>query len=627
VTTTDILSSLPAGIEWTVVFRLSTIQRWLADTEMKEMFRFPQCTDFSAASHVVLSSVGRFLASSEQTALLLLSAGQLRPAPLPESTLLDRHRSLFEVFDANSADCLGFAANASGPPVLLHLEVKETHGEARAIFHREPSRRNYELLSAAGIEYIGGRSVSAGFLASFHHRMPIHLHAAHLASYERAGNCNRFFFNHGEIDTKIEAGLLEAARQRIIGAKATALNQALGLAHAAAKGELAMTCQPPPPREPFAYGDLVPLGFLLNALDPCRAGWHPAERVALVPCEQSSHSTHDASPARQLREKLAAAKQLRQKLTGAKQGDFWAFHTSRLVTATDSVLILQGLRDRHSIEALEHFSDGHDAYFPQLWGRAREPGRMAISTANAHWCQPDFATTCMVMALRAEAGLPALTPLSYIHGNFATRSGLFFANPYLVDWTLACAIASNEDAHPLNVRLRQEILAGMNPDYSFGRYDLGLSTSFAILALAALGCRHRLLCLAQTRLAEMIESPNRCLPESIPFYSTRRLSVQQQEDCAAQVIARDGGSYGLWLYRDTHHTISTAAALMALDEASDPMQWDMDLRRGDIHERYRCQTQAEYIAGFALPPYLGRDAAARLEEAQLGRPRESGAAS
>ena len=560
------------------VFRLGTIRRWAADPQMKEMFRFPPHVDFSAATHVVLSSEGRFLASSDQSALQLLSAGRLQKISRPKETLLGKHRSLFELFDSNLADCLGFAATECGAPVLLQLELKQNEGGAKAIFHREPSRQNYELLTAVGIDYLGGQWTRAGFLASFRHRTPIHLHAAQLSNFERAGNCNRFFFNHGEIDSRIEAGLLNALRQRIAHAMENALQEARELARMATTNELAMTCLPPPPREPFLYGDLVPLGFLLSALDA----------NARELCPEALH--------------------LQQKLIAAKQGPFWAFHTGRLVTATDSVLILQGVRDSGSVEALEHFSDGQGAYFPQLWSSTREPGRMAIRSANAHWCQPDFATTCLVRGLRAHFRLPSLTPLRYIEEHFESRSGLFFANPFLVDWALACAISSDENGEALRSRLRQEILGGMNPDYSFGKYDSTLSTSFAILALAALGCRGRLLCLAQARLAEEVDFPGGNSPEPVPFYSTRRVSNPAPDrNGAPQVIAPNGAVYELWLYRDTHRIISTAVAVMALAEASDPTHSDLHLCRSKKHPRYGCETAAEYIACFASPSFVLTD--------------------
>jgi hypothetical protein len=582
----DILGYLPAQLDWMVLFKLSTIRQWAEDFQMKEMFRLAGHVDLQTMSHVVLSSQGRFLAPSEQSNVFVLKEGQLQTVSKPEVSLFHRHRLLFEEVEANRADCLGFAVTNAAIPVLLHLVVEDGEGHARAFFRCQPCEDNYELLEAVGIRYLGGHATDLGFVASFRNRISTHLEAASLAGYSRPGNCNQFFINHGVIDSKIESGLLSAAEARVFSARAKGLEAGRELARRAATAELAMTCQPPPPRNSYAYGDLVPLGFLLAALDG-----------------NAANGLEDAGAP------------LRDKLAKARQGMLWAFHTDRLVTATDSALVLQGLPDCQAIEALEQFSDGNGAYFPQLWAQNKAPGRMAIRAANAHWCQPDFATTCLIRGLRARAGLPTVTPLEYLAGRFHTRAGLFFANPYLVDWALACALSADEDASQLKDRLRGEMLAGMNADYSFGAYDVALSTSFAILALAALGCRGRLLRMAQLRLVGMMDPIAGTWPEGAPFYSTKKLPGQPRNGNPAvadhahtpdRVIAVNDTWHELTLYRDAHFIISTAVAVMALGQACDAMRRDIDLRGQDVtHARYRCTSYQEYVAGHALRPYIG----------------------
>ena len=112
---------------------------------------------------------------------------------------------------------------------------------------------------------------------------------------------------------------------------------------------------------------------------------------------------------------------------------------------------------------------------------------MARTAANEHWCQTDYATTCLIRALRHRARLPVRTPLSYIEEGFQSRAGLYFANAYLTDWCVAEALRGDPAAEPLRQRLAGEILDSANPDGTFGQYDVALSTSFAILALAAAG--------------------------------------------------------------------------------------------------------------------------------------------
>lgn len=579
---TSILNSLPAQLEWMVLFKLSTIRRWIPDSQMNQMFHLQQ-VDFAPYSHVILSSQGRFLAPLEQPALLLLNKDSFQEVSRFEVTLLDRYRRLFETFEPEAADCLGFARKTAGEPVLLHLTAKDDYGYARALFRREPSGHNYELLRAVGVEYLDGQPSETGFVALFRNRLSAHLHAASLADFSRTSNCNRFFFNHGEIDATVESGLLQAAQSRIGWAKKRGLEAARELAREATKNMLAMTCQPPLPQNCFSYGDLVPLGFLLNAL--------------------RRHSANDI-------ENDSAA--VREKLLAARRDQLWGFHTNKLATATDSALVLQGLQDERAIEGLERFSDGHGAYYPQLWSHTKEPGRMTISPAKTHWCQPDFATTCLVRGLRAQAGLIAVTPIEYLAEHFDTRSGLFFANPYLMDWSLGSAISA--DAPLLTQRLLDEILASMNKDYSFGVYDVAFSTSLAILALAALGCRGRLLRLAQLRLLDMMDPVDGTWPACTPFYSTKRVpnpirgnpEGTATADSSGQLIDINGVLHELWLYFDNHRIIATAVAVMALHEDCDPQHRDEPLRdRPEKHPRYRCTSHAEYVAEFALRSYVG----------------------
>jgi hypothetical protein len=500
-------------------------------------------------------------------------------------SLLHRYRCFLETPLADEPDCLGLGKKHDLPPVWLHIIVRDGYGQATAIFHRKPSRTDYELLKAVGVEYQGGYSATSGFVAFFRNRLPVHIHSGSLAGYARTGNCNQFFLNHGEIDRSLEAGLIQASESRTAWGRETGLAAAGRLGSLARQACLAMTCQPPPPQKRFGYGDLVPLGFLLKTLN------------------QSSEDTL-AEPTAKVREML---------LSG-RQRELWSFHSGRLVTATDSALILQALPEREGVEALERFSDGEGQYYPQLWSETKQLGRMVISEANAHWCQPDFATTCLVRGLRAEVGLPQVTPLRCLEDGFETRSGLYFANPYLTDWALAKAIHNDSDAAELKERLRREILGGMNDDHSFGAYDLALSTSFAILALAALGCRGRLLRLAQLQLLNMMDQTSGTWPECTPFFSTfltseypekRASSTADGFELSSQILNVSGTRHELSLYIDTHRMIATAVAVLALGELCDPSVRDLELRDAAVlHPRYACRSHAQYIRDFALPPYM-----------------------
>jgi hypothetical protein len=359
------------------------------------------------------------------------------------------------------------------------------------------------------------------------------------------------------------------------------------LAEEASRTPLALVCQPPPPAKPFPYGDLVPLGFLLRAVNA------------------------DAPPTSPVR------RGLEDLLRDKRQGLLWAYHSDTLVTCIDSALVLQGFRDPAGVEALEIFGDGRGGYFPQLCSEKPERDKMIITAHNRHWCQPEYGTTCLTSALRAEAGLDRKTSVERLAEGYENRGGLYFANPYMADWALAWALQGASSATALRERLAVDILASVNEDGSFGLYDVPLSTALAILALTSLGVRGEAVRRACLRLADLM-MPDGSWPSSIPFYSAVKIP---REHVPGGVLARlmlgerqgqllwlENGVYAVSLYVDGYRPISSALASLALmqpgpsaerDAPAMPMQ-----RRESCHPRYRCANHIEYIAGYALPPYL-----------------------
>ena len=285
----------------------------------------------------------------------------------------------------------------------------------------------------------------------------------------------------------------------------------LELANEAKSGEeLTLTCQPPS-AGPFAHGDVVPLGFVLSVLN---------------------HHTSAASIFSnfEVRQKLMSI--LRRK----RQGSLWPHHTGGPVSATATALVLHGLYDPEGVEELETFADGRGGYYSHL-------------ETDEHRGQTDYATTCLVRALRRDAGLDSKTSVEYLESGFRSRSGRYFANPYLVDWALARALEGDESAQELRDRLADEILDSMNDDHTFGLFDVPMSSAFAILSLAALGRRDRTLLLAQLRLMDFME-PDGTFPPGTPFYSAR--------------TGEDGGPHEVSFFFDGRRAISTSAAALAL---------------------------------------------------------------
>jgi hypothetical protein len=241
------------------------------------------------------------------------------------------------------------------------------------------------------------------------------------------------------------------------------------------------------------------------------------------------------------------------------------------VSATATALVLHGLYDPEGVEALEAFADGRGGYYSH-------PGTD----------QTDYATTCLIRALRQSAGLGEKTSEEYLRSGFEHRSERSFANPYLVDWALARALGGDESARELRDRLADEILDSMNEDYSFGLFDIPMSSAFAILSLAALGRRDRTLLLAQVQLMDFME-PDGTFPSGTPFYSAG--------------TGAEGGPHEISLFFDSHKAISTSSAALALRaESSFPTDEEPEpagRQRRKAHPRYGCRDHVEYVRRFA----------------------------
>ena len=124
---------------------------------------------------------------------------------------------------------------------------------------------------------------------------------------------------------------MRSEERRLVLARERGREAVESLAREACLTTMPLICRPPPPVEPFAYGDLVPLGFLLRAVNVDAYG----------------------AP--------AVSRDLEDLLRGRRQGLLWPYHTGTLVTCIDSALVLQEFRDPAGVEALEIFVDGRRA--------------------------------------------------------------------------------------------------------------------------------------------------------------------------------------------------------------------------------------------------------------------------
>jgi hypothetical protein len=283
---------------------------------------------------------------------------------------------------------------------------------------------------------------------------------------------------------------------------------------------------------------------------------------------------------------------------------------------------MQGLTGNLSATylALEQFSDGQ-GYYPQLWAESPQPHRMVKDPSCAHWCQTDFATTAMIRALQLANGIEPKTPITYLTDRISERSGLYFANPYLVDYYLALALQEDiSESQLARQQLLEEVLSGRNKDFSFGYFDIPLSTALAILTMAALGFRGRTMRASQLRLLDFLEASG-SFPASVPFYSSLRLDPDGQSEFKLKMlqlslfanpsqrsqVQQIGEEYhGISLYVDSYKMISTALAISAFNTPFNPEIYDIDkLPPINAHPRYRCRDQISYITKFALCPYVG----------------------
>ncbi|MEH1830132.1 MAG: hypothetical protein V7L22_33145 [Nostoc sp.] len=617
---TEILKTLPAPLEWMVLFDLSRLYPITDIPTIRAMFHLPTNLDLSDYSHVVLANSGRFLAYEERSRLVEVSSGRGWSQERIRYSLYDRFQEQLSLFAVDEANCLGLGETAPYPPVVLHIKIEDGVGRAQAAFAQPPSQQHYELLQAIGVKFLGGKMQRNFYLAQFHNRLPTHIHAAILSHFSRTAHCNLFFLRHGNIDADLKSGLLKAATARINWAKNCGLRTLAQRALQVNQQSMAMVCQPPLPEQPFFYGDLVPLGF-----------------VALALRESLRQSTVSSAPDRLLEAEITAAYQtLETFLLSQKHQDLWAFHRDRLITATDSALVLMGLQVSQqiaSLKALERFADGNGGYYPQQWATTPQPDRMLINAQCQHWCQPDFATTCAIAALQQEVGLLSRTSIEYIADRISVRCGLYFANPYLVDWVTIRALGNHLDTLPLRQHILSEIQSSINPDYTFGQYDIAFSTALAILCLAELGIRDKTLRLAQLGLIAYMDAEGQ-FPVAAPFYSSLRLDQDMsaqalslrliQESLAVKSTSNAQKQIHIWrnqyhavsLYWDVHLLMSTAIATLALSVTCDEKDFDQQspnlLSEHNsnsttwVHPRYQCRNHFEYIVNFALPPYIVR---------------------
>jgi hypothetical protein len=571
-----LVNQLPDAVEWAVVFRAQSLLQQIPATQCATMLGLPAGIEIFDCVAVALTSLGKGIAFDAQGPWTWSFPEPQHHFGQKVETRLTAPLQLLA--DFSDADCIGFGQLPGSSPVVVVITIDSAGvATANALFDQQPSQRGYDLLPAAGVHPQGGEWREHFWCARFTNRLGDHLQSAELAGFSRTLHCNLFFLHHGQIDDRLEFGLLAAASARIQHGLRTAAASAVELILTARRTELAMTCVPPAPQSPYPCGDLAPLGLLAYALGSIPDSTPPVKAACVL--ANRFLQTH-------------------------RVGNFWPFQHGRLPTATDTALVLLSLRDNNAIAALEEFNNGAGAYLPQLSSANGGPMHMLREAATHHWDQPDFVTTCLVRALPRSAGMTPKTPVTWLAERFDRRAGLFFANPYLVDWALALAIAEDEEAAQLRQVLAAEILASRNPDGSFGQFDQPLSTAAAVTALAVLGHRSRAICVAQLQLLGRLEAQGHG-PATSPFYSSRGLATDAQRGVlrGRGLLAVGTAWHALSLYEDTHRMVLHAFVILALRASSDPYD-PAPVPAAVPHPRYLAGSASAYIEGFALPPYI-----------------------
>lgn len=343
----------------------------------------------------------------------------------------------------------------------------------------------------------------------------------------------------------------------------------------------------PPGEEDYPYGDLVPLGLLKLAweelLQPLRpVDWQNTNR------------------------------RFERVLRQHQVNGLWAFDAGQLITAVDSAFVLCGLNDAKAVELLEQFRTANGGYLPQLFTRDRVAHKMTIDTRTRHWCQEDYSLLLQVHALRLRAGLPSGQAVSMIRAGYEQRSGLYLANPLLVDWLLADVLSKDAQLADMKPGLAAEVNAGLIANVFQEGYDSVLSVALALVTLRRLGYWSDAATKSLSWLSKQLTDLTSIAPVR-PFYSTMlenwrerpfmEVMAMRLQDSEQQLVEAAGVQQLITFYEDRNNTILLAFGIMALQTG-----WLIDdLQQAQIvslPDRYTCLTSSEYITKYALPPYL-----------------------
>lgn len=284
----------------------------------------------------------------------------------------------------------------------------------------------------------------------------------------------------------------------------------------------------------------------------------------------------------------------------------WPYSRGGLPTATDSALVSFFVPECRWL-------DKADAYvtptgvIPQRFSWEGDPGNgvMRAGMANLHWCGPDPFTTLLLAWVASRDAGQMLFPESVLLAQAERRGGMFVANPFLFDLVAVLALqdARSPETDALRRRIMTDMLGSRDENGLFGRYDKGLSTACAVLALVLINIPEELLSRSDMRTA--LQHAFACRGQT-PFFSSlyggkpgsRQGGVLFHE--LGGFLQAQGRRFEITLYRDTAGFVATALLLMAQAALEVPSQGASEeeplFLMDGLSQGYQAGTPLQYCA-------------------------------
>jgi|GEM_PF-1280920 len=579
--TKKLLHAMDARAGVAVAFHLPTVRTVATDDQVRGMYFLSEDVRLDSIEAIAMAPGGAAMLMKDGTFQLPPSC----PVAQPDGTsLLQSHAPELEVLGDLGFLCIGIGQIPGLPPVALALDFEDGFARGGAVFSSAPSGAGLELLAAVSVRILKTQTLDDGrVLLHLENRLETHFDATRLSSYQRTGNCNRFFLTHGTATAGIEQGLMDASQVRIAAGRDRVAKSVIERSSRAMDEHLSLEMRSPGQSSTTSYGDLVPLGFLGAAL----------RRIVESPGQH-------AEAAREVLDRLT------KHLEGHRTSGLWGYSQGCIPTSTDTALVaLAGVvPDFDQLDRLRGPSRG---FTPQICSEDGATFTMIRSPATAHWEEEDVPTTALLEALRIDAGHAPEVDAKWFLARFQLWGGLYFNPPMLGLWSLARissrlgpweplepkdkdkdedtptvekdspeVIAERQkrsDRESLRKTILQMLAGHRDEDSGFGTFDPILNNSLAVLTLAELGVLDRATTIAQLQVLDGWEHSERV---ETPFHSTLAMPrpttfeeiVAQQQLPAAAVLHEH--VHQASTYEDPHRLIGAAVACLALHVDADP---------------------------------------------------------